>query len=97
MSELDFKVTFDAVDTAAVALGKLGQAMEDRLAALDTDVAPLRRDWTGAASDAYAESKKRWDGEIKEMRALLDRIGKSAGEAGSGYQASERANGELWP
>lgn len=96
MSELNFTVNFDAVSDAAARLGKLGRAMADRLVELDKDLAPLRVEWTGAASEAYAESKKRWDAGIEEMRELLLRIGASVGDSGTGYSAAERANAQRW-
>lgn len=92
----EFKVNFAAVDTAAADIRQSGRGIRDRLDRLDQDLAPLRADWTGAASEAYTQAKDQWTRAITEMNQLLDEIGQAVGNSGSGYGDMEKSTTQMW-
>lgn len=88
----DFKANFGAIDTAAMDIANSGRQIQGRLDELDRSLAPLRSDWTGAASEAYQASKAQWTKAIVDMNQLLEQIGRSVGQSGSSYQDTEKSN-----
>ncbi|GAA3592781.1 hypothetical protein GCM10022198_15860 [Klugiella xanthotipulae] len=70
--------------------------IRDLLADLDGRVAILRREWTGAAQQAYADAQAEWGAEIDRMvRVLTDAITALAG-AELRYDRAEDANTVRW-
>lgn len=92
----NFKVNFGALDTAAADIKSSGRALESRLDELDRQLAPLRSDWTGAASESYAQSKAQWTKAIQDMNLLLGDIGNAVTQSGQGYSGAESSNNNLW-
>lgn len=92
----EFKVNFGALDTAAADISSAGKALESRLNDLDQQLSPLRADWTGSASEAYAQSKAQWTNAINDMNQLLNDIGQAVAQSGSGYQDMEKSNSQMW-
>ena len=92
----EFKVNFGALDTAAADISSAGKALESRLEELDRSLAPLRSDWTGSASEAYAQSKAQWTNAINDMNQLLNDIGQAVSQSGSSYQDMEKSNSQMW-
>lgn len=91
-----FKANFAALDTAASDIMNSGKQIESRLDELDRQLAPLRSDWTGAASEAYTHSKQQWTKAIQDMNLLLNDIGRAVSQSGSDYSGQENANRNLW-
>ncbi|MGQ0631840.1 MAG: WXG100 family type VII secretion target [Sporichthyaceae bacterium] len=92
----DFKVNFGALDTAAMDIQGAGKNLAARLQQLDQSLAPLRSDWTGAASESYAQSKAKWTRSIEEMQILLSDIGRAVQASGGGYNDAEKRNSGLF-
>lgn len=92
----EFKVNFGALDTAAADIAGAGKALQSRLDELDNQLAPLRSDWTGAASESYAQSKAQWTKAIVEMNELLQQIGQAVRASGGSYQDTEKSNSTMW-
>jgi WXG100 family type VII secretion target len=90
------KVNFGALDTAAGNIQASARGIQARLDQLDRELAPLRSDWTGAASEAYQVAKAEWTRAITEMQALLAQVGTAVSTSNSEYQAAERANQGRW-
>lgn len=92
----DFRVSFDGLSAAAARIESANRAIETRLDQLEQKLAPLRSDWTGAASDAYADHKKRWSASMSTMNGLLDRLGHVVEQSGARYAETEQANLQRW-
>jgi WXG100 family type VII secretion target len=90
------KVNFGGLDAAAADIQSSANQIEGRLDQLESDLAPLRADWTGAASASYQEAKTKWDQAMRDMKALLADVGVAVTQSNSDYQATERQNQGLW-
>src|SRR5687768_6776845 len=66
--------------------------IEGRLDQLESELAPLRADWTGAASDSYQQAKAKWDAAMADIRLLLVDIGNQVATSNSDYQSTENRN-----
>lgn len=93
---LDFRVDFDGLDLAAGHIATASRDVEAQLHAMDRALAPLRADWTGSASDAYAEAKRNWTKSIVTMNGLLESLGKAVEASRTGYAEAEQANLGRW-
>lgn len=78
------KLTQGSADVIAGA-----RAIEARLNTLEDELKPLATDWTGAAKNAYAESKATWDRAIADMIVLLERAGKNVETSNAEYMAAD--------
>lgn len=96
MTAGEMKVNFGALDAAAGNIQASSRGIQARLDQLDRELAPLRSDWTGAASEAYQVAKAEWTRAITEMQALLAQVGTAVSTSNSEYQAAERANQGRW-
>jgi WXG100 family type VII secretion target len=90
------KVDFGALDAAAADISTRAGQIEARLAQMDQELAPLRADWTGAASEAYQGAKAAWTEAIAEMRQVLGRLGSAVHQSNAAYLAGERLNANRW-
>ncbi len=90
------KVTFGALDTAAADIGARAGSIRSRLDQLDGELAPLRADWTGAASESYQRAKAEWTAAITDMQALLAEVGAKVSQSNADYQAAESQNQARW-
>ena len=57
MSLDGLRVNHAGLDTAAEDLGRTVKQIDDRLNRLESELAPLRSDWTGSAQQAYQTAK----------------------------------------
>lgn len=90
------KVSFGALETAAADIQGSASQIQGRLDQLDRELAPLRSDWTGSASEAYQVAKAKWSQAITDMQQLLAQIGSAVQQSNSEYQTAERANQARW-
>ena len=65
------RVNHAGLDTAADDLARAVKQIDDRLNRLESELAPLRSDWTGNAQQAYTVAKTKWDTAMQEMKTLL--------------------------
>ena len=75
MSTGGLRVNHAGLDTAAQDLSRAVQQIDDRLNRLESELAPLRSDWTGNAQQAYIAAKAKWDTAMQEMKTLLADLG----------------------
>jgi WXG100 family type VII secretion target len=52
--------------------------------------------WDGAAKEAYAVARAKWQAAEANMAAVLNNLRVVAGEANVNYQATEASNAGLW-
>lgn len=90
------KVNFGALDTASADIQNSANQVQGRLDQLDRELAPLRSDWTGSASEAYQVAKAQWTQAMVEMQQVLAQIGTAVGTSNQNYQSAERANTSRW-
>ncbi len=90
MSLDGLRVQHAGLDAAAADLHRTVTDIDQRLDRLEHELAPLRRDWTGQAQQAYLVAKSRWDGAINEMRDLLEVTSRSVQESNDEYRAADR-------
>lgn len=77
------------LDTTAADLAATVRRIDDRMARLEGELAPLRSDWTGEAQQAYAVARATWDRALREMRDLLDQTGHAVQRANADYRAAD--------
>lgn len=96
MSGGELKVNFGGLEAAAGDIQNSANQIQGRLDELGSQLAPLRADWTGAASEAYQQAKTKWDSAMADMRNLLAEIGSQVSSSNSDYQATENRNASRW-
>ncbi len=96
MTAGQLKVTFGALEAAAGDIKTRASSIQARLDRLDSELAPLRADWTGAASSAYQQAKQQWSTAITDMQALLAQLGTAVDTSNSDYQGAENQNRSRW-
>ena len=92
----ELKVNFGSLDAAAADIQSQANQIEGRLDALESELAPLRSDWTGSASNVLPAAKAKWDSAMADMKALLAEIGTAVTTSNSDYQSTESQNTARW-
>lgn len=57
----------------------LADQINQRLARLDQDLAALRNDWTGTATESYDAARLAWDSAMRDMAQLIDELHSASG------------------
>lgn len=90
------QINYGTLDGHAADIRTASASIEGRLDQLTRDLAPLRSDWTGAASDSYQVAKAKWDAGMNDIRALLLDIGTGVSTSNAEYQSTENTNTARW-
>ena len=90
MSLDGLRVNHAGLDTAAEDLGTAVKSIDDRLNRLESELAPLRSDWTGNAQNAYEVAKAKWDGAMQDMRNLLQDTSNTVTQSNAEYKAADQ-------
>lgn len=90
MSSGGLRVNHAGLDTAAQDLSRAVQQIDDRLNRLESELAPLRSDWTGNAQQAYTTAKAKWDGAMQEMKTLLADTSATVTQSNQEYMAADQ-------
>ena len=77
------------LDQAADDLRRKAREIDQRLDRLESELAPLRSDWTGRAQEAYLQAKATWDAAMTEMRELLDDTARAVTVSNADYAAAD--------
>ena len=83
------RVNHAGLDQGADDLYRTVKQIDDRLNRLESELAPLRSDWTGNAQQAYTSAKAKWDNAILEMRNLLDETSRTVQQSNADYKAAD--------
>lgn len=90
MSLDGLRVNHAGLDTAAQDLSRAVQQIDDRLNRLESELAPLRSDWTGNAQQAYIAAKAKWDAAMQEMKTLLADTSATVTQSNQEYMAADQ-------
>jgi early secretory antigenic target protein ESAT-6 len=90
MSLDGLRVNHAGLDTAAEDLATAVKSIDDRLNRLESELAPLRSDWTGNAQNAYEVAKAKWDGAMQDMRNLLQDTSNTVHQSNAEYKAADQ-------
>ena len=96
MNAGQLKVDFGGLDAAAADIRASAAQVQGRLDQLESELAPLRSDWTGSASASYQQAKPKCDAAMADMNLLLADIGNAVSPPNSDYQATENQNQARW-
>jgi early secretory antigenic target protein ESAT-6 len=83
------RVNHAGLDMAAQDLGTMVKQIDDRLNRLESELAPLRSDWTGNAQQAYTAAKAKWDTAMQEMKDLLQQTSTTVTQSNADYMAAD--------
>ncbi|WP_147916936.1 WXG100 family type VII secretion target [Ruania zhangjianzhongii] len=89
-----FKANFGGIATASADIIGGANKIESQLNDMDSRLAPLRADWTGAAAESYQQAKAKWTQAITEMKQLLTEIGSQVGRDGEEFQGADTRNAQ---
>ena len=84
------RVNHAGLEAAAQDLATTVKQIDDRLNRLESELAPLRSDWTGNAQQAYQAAKTKWDTAMQEMRDLLQQTSTTVQQSNADYQAADQ-------
>jgi early secretory antigenic target protein ESAT-6 len=84
------RVNHAGLDNAADDLGQAVKKIDDRLNRLESELAPLRSDWSGNAQQAYATAKATWDNAMNEMKTLLAETSTAVMQSNQEYKAADQ-------
>ena len=83
------RVNHAGLDLAAEDLRGAVKKIDDRMNRLESELAPLRSDWSGQAQQAYLTAKAKWDTALQEMRNLLDDTSRTVQHSNAEYRAAD--------
>ena len=83
------RVNHAGLDKAAEDLYSGVKKIDDRMNRLESELAPLKSDWSGQAQAAYTTAKAKWDMALQDMRNLLDETSKTVYQSNAEYRAAD--------
>ena len=84
------RVNHAGLDQAAQDLYATVKKIDDRMNRLESELAPLRSDWSGQAQQAYTAAKAKWDAALQDMRNLLDDTSRTVSQSNAEYRAADQ-------
>jgi 6 kDa early secretory antigenic target len=90
MSLDGLRVNHAGLDMAAQDLSDSVKKIDDRLNRLESELAPLRSDWTGNAQQSYQVAKTKWDTAMQEMRDMLQETSNTVHQSNADYRAADQ-------
>jgi len=87
-----FKANFGGIASASADIASGANKLEQALADMDSQLQPLRSDWTGGAAESYQAAKTAWTQAISDMKVLLAEIGAQVGQDGQDFEAGDKRN-----
>jgi 6 kDa early secretory antigenic target len=92
----ELRVNHSGLDTAAADLSGSVRSIDDRLNRLESDLAPLRADWSGEAQQAYIAAKAKWDQAMEHMKQVLADTSVSVSQSNTDYTAADKHGASLF-
>lgn len=89
MSFDGMKVDHAGLDTAHGDITSQARQMDSRLDDLEGQLNRLMPYFTGQASTAYEDARRKWDAKMREMQMLLTQIGSTVATSNAEYRAAD--------
>lgn len=89
-------VNFGAMHAASGGIDVAIRALNEQLAQLEQDAAPLVATWTGDARAAYEQRQRTWRAAATELSTMLVEIKKALDESALDYRTTEDRNVRLF-
>lgn len=89
-------VNFAAMHTASGDIQTAIKTLNEHLAQLERDVAPLVSTWDGDARTAYGARQRQWRTAATELSAMLTDIKKALDDSAQDYRNTENRNVRLF-
>ena len=83
------RVNHAGLDTAAQDLYAAVKGIDDRMDRLESELAPLKSDWSGHAQTAYLRPRPSGTA-LQEMRDLLDHTSRTVYQSNAEYKAADQ-------
>lgn len=96
MSDGYILAQFGTIEEGSATLLKVAQQIQEELDQLKAAAAPLRANWTGAASQEYLGQQAQADSAAADMPVRIQQMGSTAGVCLSNYQSAEGSNTSSW-
>jgi len=84
------RVNHAGLEAAAQDLATTVKQIDDRLNRLESELAPLRSDWTGNAQQSYQVAKTKWDTAMQDMKNLLQDTSATVHQSNADYKAADQ-------
>lgn len=84
------RVDHGLLDRASKDLVSAAVRIEGRLDQLESELAPLRAGWGGAAQENYVVAQRQWDAAMAEMVTLLREFSVVVDEANQAYRSADQ-------
>lgn len=91
------RVNHAALNQAAADMFQTVKQIDDRMNRLESELQPLRNDWSGQAQQSYTQAKAKWDRAIEDMRNLLDQSHQTVYRSNDEYAAADRRGAGHFP
>jgi WXG100 family type VII secretion target len=85
------KVTSEQLVSLAQSLNSGNDQVQQQLASMRNQVAPVAADWEGAASSSFQQLWQEWENGAKQLQEALTGISSLLAKAGQTYQSAEDA------
>lgn len=89
-------VNFAALHQASADISTALGTLENQLAQLERDAAPLVQTWSGDAQQAYQERQTRWRAAADDLAVMLRDIKVAVDDSAADYHNTERRNTGLF-
>jgi len=83
------RVNHGALEQAAADMQQTVKEIDERLNRLESELAPLRNDWSGSAQQSYVVAKGKWDTAISGMKDLLGETHVSVSQSNQDYRSAD--------
>jgi WXG100 family type VII secretion target len=90
------RVEFGALQHAGDSINNALRALENQLAELERDAAPLVATWQGDAQQAYQVRQTRWREAAQGLSVMLRDIKRALDESAAEYASTENRNTSLF-
>lgn len=84
------RVNHAALQQAAGDMAQASKDIDNRLEALESELNPLRNDWSGQAQATYVAAKAKWDQQIRELNSILAQASGSVTTSQQEYDQADR-------
>ncbi len=89
-------VNFAALQQASADINNALNLLENGIADLERDAAPLVASWAGDAQQAYAARQAKWRSAASELSSILRNIKVAVDQSAADYQTTEKRNTSLF-